>query len=319
MISEQCLTDHCDSVNCNIVHTNMRSTITFRPRSSLARALYEKQRHDEYLEKFDKNEWYQCDLSSLPSSLSRTFVQLDPDQDTIHFLEQSEKKSEWVFTQLWHSVVKLFLSWFLTQTSINGWLQRGSMFVLSESQLRKLLKVDKDWRSGTLIDLGAGDGEVTAHIAPLFDKIYATEVSNTMKTLLKNRGYELLEIDEWHLNNKYDFISCLNVIDRCDTPFQLLTNIHSALKPDGRVLLAVVLPFSAYVESGSADHKPRELIRVNGTNFEDQVKSFVENVFTPTNFEVESWSRVPYLCEGDLQQSYYWLDDAVFVLKHKNS
>jgi len=45
------------------------------------------------------------------------------------------------------------------------------------------------------------------------------------------------------------------------------------------------------------------------------MQSVVDKVLTPSGFEVVTWSRVPYLCEGDLQQSYYWLDDAVFVLK----
>ncbi|KAJ8979852.1 hypothetical protein NQ317_006316 [Molorchus minor] len=189
------------------------------------------------------------------------------------------------------------------------WLQRGSMFVVSQPQFRKLLRVDDNWRTDTLLDLGAGDGEVTAHLAPLFDKVYATEVSNTMRTLLQRRGYVLLDVENWHLDRKYDVISCLNLIDRCDTPLELLSQIRISLQPGGRVLLAVVLPFSAYVESGAPDHKPKELLPISGSTFEEQVNSVVTNVLSPAQFEVISWSRVPYLCEGDLHQSYYWLDD----------
>jgi SAM-dependent methyltransferase len=192
------------------------------------------------------------------------------------------------------------------------------MFVVSLQQFLKLLGADEGWRGRTLLDLGAGDGEVTAHLSPLFARTYVTEVSHTMRTLLQNRGYELLEIDTWHHDRKFDVISCLNLIDRCDTPNQLLTQIRTTLEPDGVVLLAVVLPFSAYVESGSRDHKPTEVLPIVGSCFEEQVKSVVEDVLTPAGFEVVSWTRVPYLCEGDLQQSYYWLDDVVFVLKAAN-
>lgn len=66
---------------------------------------------------------------------------------------------------------------------------------------------------------------------------------------------------------------------------------------------------------GSSDHKPKEMLPISGTKFEDQVASLVQDVFEPEGFQVMSWSRVPYLCEGDLRQSYYWLDDAIFVLK----
>lgn len=32
-------------------------------------------------------------------------------------------------------------------------------------------------------------------------------------------------------------------------------------------------------------------------------------------FKVEAVTRLPYLCEGDMYNDYYVLDDAVFVLK----
>lgn len=44
-------------------------------------------------------------------------------------------------------------------------------------------------------------------------------------------------------------ISCLNVLDRCSDPHQILEDIHTALAPNGRVIIALVLPYSHYVES----------------------------------------------------------------------
>lgn len=44
-------------------------------------------------------------------------------------------------------------------------------------------------------------------------------------------------------------ISCLNVLDRCADPHQILADMHQALAPNGRVLIALVLPYSHYVES----------------------------------------------------------------------
>lgn len=38
-------------------------------------------------------------------------------------------------------------------------------------------------------------------------------------------------------------------------------------------------------------------------------------VFPRVGFEVEAVTRLPYLCEGDMYNDYYVLDDAVFVLK----
>ena len=50
---------------------------------------------------------------------------------------------------------------------------------------------------------------------------------------------------------KFDVVSCLNLLDRCDKPVTLLSNIRHVLRPEtGRVIIAIVLPFSPCVESG---------------------------------------------------------------------
>lgn len=307
-------------MDTNSICQSDTSPLHFKPRGALAKVLYEKTRIDQCLSRIDKQSWYTCNnLSTLPESLSSKFVQLEPDEDSLKFLEQAEQKSDWIFTQIWHVIAKSFLSWFMSQTSINGWLQRGSMFVLSRAQFLQMLKSDESWHKDSLMDLGAGDGGVTAQIAPLFDNVYATEVSHTMQNLLTKRGYTVLDIENWDKDKKYDVISCLNLIDRCNTPLQLLKQIKEALKPDGYVFLALVLPFSAYVELGNKNHKPDELLPVRGQIFEEQVNSLIKEVLEPIGFTVVSWSRVPYLCEGDLKQAYYWLDDSIFVLKSSTS
>lgn len=42
---------------------------------------------------------------------------------------------------------------------------------------------------------------------------------------------------------------------------------------------------------------------------------FSNEVFRKAGFEVEAVTRLPYLCEGDMYNDYYVLDDAVFVLR----
>ena len=61
--------------------------------------------------------------------------------------------------------------------------------------------------------------------------------------------------------------------------------------------------------------QPSEVITVNGNSWEEQVQSLVKDVFEPSGFTVELFTRVPYLCEGDLYQDFFVLDDALFVLK----
>lgn len=79
-------------------------------------------------------QWYKVKLEKMPESLASKFVQLDPDADTQNFIHQSEEKSEWFLTQIWHSIAKAFLSWFMSQTSINGYvLSLFSMFSYSST------------------------------------------------------------------------------------------------------------------------------------------------------------------------------------------
>lgn len=63
------------------------------------------------------------------------------------------------------------------------------------------------------------------------------------------------------------------------------------------------------------DHKPEERLPIEGLYFEEQLAAFVKFMREEAGFELESWTRAPYLCEGDFAQAYYWLDDSVYVFK----
>lgn len=49
--------------------------------------------------------------------------------------------------------------------------------------------------------------------------------------------------------------------------------------------------------------------------WEVQFDSFITNVLDPAGLELVRWTRVPYLCEGDLVRSFYSLNDVVMVVK----
>lgn len=69
-------------------------------------------------------------------------------------------------------------------------LNRGSMFVFSKPQFQILLDIREDWKSESILDLGAGDGRVTESILHHFEKKYATEQSPTMRWRLNERGFK---------------------------------------------------------------------------------------------------------------------------------
>jgi SAM-dependent methyltransferase len=196
------------------------------------------------------------------------------------------------------------------------------MFVFSREQFNFLL--DKAGLSNqipvnlgdTLMDLGAGDGAPTEQMRSFFREVDVTETSWAMRDILKEKGFKVLEVESWSESKPefYDMISCLNLLDRCEKPATLLDEIRRALKPEGLLLVALVLPFRPYVEfsSDGKSHKPVEVLPFTGETFEAQVLSVVA-YFEAQGFKIKAWSRVPYLCEGDLSQSVYALDDALFL------
>ncbi|CAH1780361.1 unnamed protein product [Owenia fusiformis] len=302
------------SIDCFVAQS---MTSSFRPGSRLARKLLEKYEADQVHRNTDHASWYHVNLKKIPEELCSSFIQSHQDEETSNFLEHCFDKSEWIFTQFYHSLMKSILGWFMTQTSINGFLERGSMFVFSTSQFDNLLGLDPLWKSYKLLDLGAGDGKVTERIAHHFNETFATEASKPMTWRLKEKGYKILEIDEWaDGKHTYDVITCLNLLDRIAQPITLLQEMHRVLAPDtGRLVVAVVLPFKPYVEFGSEDNRQIETVSISGRTFEEQITSLINDIFLPAGFQLLKFTRLPYLCEGDMEQSFYVLHDAVFVLK----
>lgn len=147
---------------------------------------------------------------------------------------------------------------------------------------------------------------------------YATEASWTMRERLKKRHFHVLErLDELH-SNSIQLIACLNVLDRCIDPIALLSDIHRILTSDGFLLLALVLPYMHYVESNTSHMPIRPLMdhwptKAKHYSFETEAYLFF-TLLGQIGFRVESWTKAPYLCEGDLRQSYYWLVDLVVVV-----
>ncbi|XP_069012365.1 protein-L-histidine N-pros-methyltransferase isoform X1 [Embiotoca jacksoni] len=286
-------------------------------RSPLVRSLFLNMVSESEASAADTQEWYRCCPDLLGEAVQPLFIQSHLDSGTKAFLKRSVEKSGWLFTQLYHSFVSTVLSPVVSRTSINGFLGRGSMFVYSADQFRQLLRIGPDWRAERLLDLGAGDGGVTEVMGAHFNEVYATEVSLPMKWHLQRKNYKLLGVDEWQRTGfRYDVISCLNLLDRCDDPLHLLRDIRKSLVPKtGRLILAAVLPFQPYVEVGGRWERPKEHLKVKGKTWEEQVTNLSNEVYRQVGLEVEAVTRLPYLCEGDMYNDYYVLDDAVFVLK----
>lgn len=83
------------------------------------------------------------------------------------------------------------------------------MFVFSPEQFQRLLKINPEWKSHRLLDLGAGDGEVTKVMSPHFEEIYATELSETMIWQLQKKKYRYWT--EYFLHPLYQMLQRSNL------------------------------------------------------------------------------------------------------------
>lgn len=307
-----------------------------RPRGTLARAIFEKVHNDQYLDEYDTRLWYRL-VHKLPEHFQSKFVPLDqPDDTTVNWLEKAKELSANIWIQLWHTLARTILQFFMTQTDINGFLKRGSMFILSDDQFEKLLKagnfnVDNFITDGhntvDILDIGAGDGEISVRLIDSVIKlnknakvrVFATETSWTMRERLEKRNFTI--IDKITNVQNVPLVACLNVLDRCIDPYELLQDIYNVLAPNGRVIIALVLPYVHYVEFNTSHLPIRPLMdhwpsKAKQFSFEAEAMMFFE-ILENFGFKVESWTKAPYLCEGDLRQSFYWLIDLVVVLSKK--
>ena len=106
--------------------------------------------------------WYSVDLSELSSDAIRSkFIQMFEDDETKLFIKESVEQSDSWLLQVWYNLAKSIMKLFsYTLTDMNGYLKRGSMFVLSQEQFNLLL----------------GHGNVQLHNGTGWDKMLITAV-----------------------------------------------------------------------------------------------------------------------------------------------
>ncbi|CAO4385423.1 unnamed protein product [Caenorhabditis nigoni] len=265
--------------------------------------------------------WYRPE-TNLSQLAQQKFFSSEADNQTQMFLDNSNKIASNFFWQTVRNIGVMILSSVYTKTDINGMTGFGNMFLFSENQFSKFLTIERSsWVSSgkKVLDLGAGNGDITEHMRPFFDDVYATELSPKMRKRLASKGYTVLDALEWaNTDVKFDLITAFNLLDRHYSPSKLLQDLWNVShRSNCHVIVSLVLPVSHYVEfnpNGSST-RPDSYLNVQGRTYADHVHHMIVNVFKAANFEVVRWTRLPYLCEGDMNNSAYYLPDAVFLLK----
>lgn len=231
----------------------------------------------------------------------------DPDQAAFIRAARARPHSRW---RTWsHRILR---SW-LSDYDVNGLLGMYPMYLLGTPGWQALLQRPS---GGRLLDVGAGDGGLTGHLAPLFDSVTTTESSWAMAKRLRRRGYDCHRVDigETPIDAEFDCVSCLNVLDRTAYPLRLLRALGRACSPDGSLVLASPLPLRAFYYRGPQTLTPPERLFAPGPTWERAAVQLVNAIAEVLpEFELARWSYAPYLSWGDAEQTLYALDACVGV------
>ncbi len=244
--------------------------------------------------------------------LRHAFVRLALDEDTRAWIDDAiaHPHSEWMLT------AKVVARQVLSDYDANGLVGVHDMRVLGEAQWRHLLGET----SGALLDIGAGEGQVTDALAPLHATVETTEMSAMMARKLRARGYPCHRVDLASEElpgepRQFDTVAMLNVIDRTHRPLALVAAARALLTPHGRLVVSVPLPLRPHVHVGAHTVDPEEILPRDERGFEEGARALAEKLFAPLGLLVEGVSRAPYLCRGGASKPVLVLDDAIFVCR----
>ena len=85
------------------------------------------------------------------------------------------------------------------------------------------------------------------------------------------------------------------------------------LTPDGRLVISAVFPIIQNVEYlPNKRNFERIPVPIRAT-FEDQFSQFITRFVEPHGFELEAWTKTPYISQGSKQNPYHVLENATMV------
>jgi SAM-dependent methyltransferase len=243
----------------------------------------------------------------LPPDLVSRYVTAGPDWGLLRFQQHCVRSRAGWLRSTAHRCLRPFMSDF----DINGLLDMYPMHLLSTEQASALLGKLPGHR---LLDVGAGSGDVTAALAPLFSEVVAIEAARAMRWRLGRRGYQVDRpealTDACH-RASFDVVACLNVLDRTHQPVSLLRSCAQTLASGGRLLLSVPLPYCPLVYEGGLTVEPLAPLPLGPGDWEAEFRALCEVVLPHAGLEVLHWTKLPYLSGGDHRQPWYVLDAAV--------
>jgi SAM-dependent methyltransferase len=215
-----------------------------------------------------------------------------------------------------HATLRRLLSDF----DVNALLGTHPVYLLSAAQWAHLLGDRRE----RLLDVGAGNGNVTAELSASCARVFTTENSRFMCRALRARGFHCERVpiddplpdDRPALQGTFDVVACLNVVDRTSHPWRLLTAACQRVAAGGLLIIAVPLPLDPFYYRGGRVLTPEQRLPPLSGAWEEQCSGWTEALSAHLpELQLRSVSRAPYLSAGTRRQRLAVLDDAVLVFE----
>jgi len=108
---------------------------------------------------------------------------------------------------------------------------------------RRLRKMERTRKPGTLLDVGTGIGQFLHHAGVVYSKVYGTEVSDSAIRIAKDRyGLEVLKGDIESIDFgglKFDNITLFHVLEHVPNPKSVVERCRQLLSEGGVLVIAV--------------------------------------------------------------------------------
>jgi len=105
------------------------------------------------------------------------------------------------------------------------------------AQLLKLV----DGKYKTLLDVGAGQGDLARFFAERGYDVSVWDISPAAVHGLRQRGFDahLVDIESAEPTGKYDLVTCCEVLQQLHQPYHVLRKLAQLVKPEGRIFVSV--------------------------------------------------------------------------------
>lgn len=252
---------------------------------------------------------YGVDRRALGAQFTRAFVPSTLTEAARRFVDRSIQAPHGAARTRLHRMLGRVLSDF----DVNGLLGMYPLHLLDSAGFERLLGRNH----AGLLDVGAGNGDVTRELLPLAARVQVAERSWAMRRVLRQRGFEVVG-ESTAADGTFAVVSCLNVLDRTDRPRTLLRDLADRVAPGGKLMLSMPLPLDPFFYRGGRTHEPVEPLPSGPTSWERSFELLQEWLHAALpDWSTRCFTRTPYLSGGDAQRTLYVLDAVVLVLERE--